>query len=53
MSHLARSAATVADIPRAAEPAATAIKRKTRVATGKPMIDRYRWYEMVALYAGI
>lgn len=45
------SRATVADAPPIAAPAAKA--RRARVVTGKPMIDRYRWYEMVGLYAGI
>lgn len=43
MSHLARSAASVT-------PAAP---RGRRESNGRPMIDRYRWYEVVALYVGI
>jgi len=27
--------------------------RRARAATGRPMIDRYRWWEVAALYAGI
>lgn len=51
MSHLARTAASTGVIAAPAAPAART--RRARVVTGKPMIDRYRWYEMVALYAGI
>lgn len=43
MSQLARSAASVTP----------ASPRRRRSTTGRPMIDRYRWYEVVALYAGI
>ena len=25
--------------------------RRARAATGRPMIDRYRWWEVAALYA--
>ncbi|VDS03442.1 Inner membrane ABC transporter permease protein YcjP [Devosia equisanguinis] len=37
----------------AAEATATAPKAKIRVASAKPMIDRYKWYEVAAIYAGI
>jgi multiple sugar transport system permease protein len=50
MSNLARVAAT--DVPVTTAAAAVA-KPKAKPATSKPMIDRYRWYEVVALYAGI
>ena len=46
------------DVARSASVAAAAEVRtrsaaRARRATGKPMIDRYRWYEVVALYAGL
>lgn len=37
----------------AAEATAAAPKAKIRVASAKPMIDRYKWYEVAAIYAGI
>ncbi|KFC70665.1 Sugar ABC transporter, permease protein, ThuG [Devosia sp. LC5] len=49
MSHLARTAAVVAaDSKALAKPAARIRARST-----KAMIDRYKWYEVVALYAGM
>jgi multiple sugar transport system permease protein len=48
MSDLTRAAAT-------AGTAETVVKstKARRAATGRAMIDRYRWWEVVALYAGI
>jgi ABC-type sugar transport system, permease component len=45
------------DIPRATEIASVdspaLVKPKGRVKTARAMIDRYKWYEIVGLYAGI
>ena len=45
------------DIARSAEVAAAdspaTVKPKTRVRAAKAMIDRYKWYEVAALYAGL
>ena len=45
------------DIARSAEVAAAdspaTVKPKTRVRATKAMIDRYKWYEVAALYAGL
>jgi multiple sugar transport system permease protein len=48
MSDLTRAAATAG----AAETVVKSTKAR-RAATGRAMIDRYRWWEVVALYAGI
>jgi multiple sugar transport system permease protein len=50
MSDLSRATAAAG----AAETVVKSAKaRRARAATGRPMIDRYRWWEVVALYAGI
>jgi multiple sugar transport system permease protein len=45
------------DLARSAEIAApdspAIVKPRTRVRTARAMIDRYKWYELVALYAGM
>ena len=45
------------DIARSAEVAAAdspaTVKPKTRVRTAKAMIDRYKWYEILLIYAGM
>lgn len=48
MSDLARTSSVAA----ASAPAAVKPKRRL-FSSGKPMIDRYKWYEIVGLYAGI
>ena len=54
MSHLARSAAAVtADNEALAKSADVPAKRKRGSRSNKPMIDRYKWYEVVGMYAGI
>lgn len=54
MSHLARSAAAVtADNEALAKSADVPVKRKRGSRSNKPMIDRYKWYEVVGMYAGI
>jgi len=54
MSHLARNAAVVtADAGVSDDSVAAPAKRKKSRRSAKPMIDRYRWYEVVGIYAGI
>ena len=49
MSDVARTTeVAAADSPKTVKPA-----RKARARATKPMIDRYKWYELVAIYAGI
>jgi multiple sugar transport system permease protein len=47
----------MSDVARTTEVAAVdspaLVKPKVRAGSARPMIDRYRWYELVGLYAGI